>query len=51
MKRLILILIVAVFITGIFASCNQSICPAYSSTDDTEQTEYLFFFHNFTFIF
>jgi PBP1b-binding outer membrane lipoprotein LpoB len=39
MKRLMLILLVAVFIAGMLVSCNQNICPAYSSTDDTEQTE------------
>ncbi|MBP1669502.1 MAG: hypothetical protein H6Q21_1868 [Bacteroidetes bacterium] len=39
MKRLLLILMVAVFIAGMLISCNQNICPAYSSTDDTEQTE------------
>jgi hypothetical protein len=39
MKRLMLILLVAVFIAGMLVSCNQNICPAYSSTNDTEQTE------------
>ena len=39
MKRLLLILMVAVFIAGMLISCNQNICPDYSSTDDTEQTE------------
>jgi len=39
MKRLLLILMVAVFIAGMLISCNQNICPAYSSTDEPEQTE------------
>ena len=39
MKRLILILVVLVFVVGMLISCNQNICPAYSSTDDTEQVE------------
>jgi hypothetical protein len=30
---------VAVFIAGMLVSCNQNTCPAYSSTDNTEQTE------------
>lgn len=39
MKRLILILMVVVFVAGLLVSCNQNICPAYSSNDDTEQVD------------
>ena len=39
MKRFILLIMVVVFIVGMLISCSQSICPAYSSNDDTEQAE------------
>ncbi len=39
MKKTILVLMLVAFIAGMLISCSQNICPAYSSTDDTEQVE------------
>jgi hypothetical protein len=39
MKKFVLIIMVVVFIVGMLISCSQSICPAYSSNNDTEQVE------------
>jgi hypothetical protein len=29
MKKVVLVVIAAVFIIGVLVSCNQSVCPAY----------------------
>jgi len=39
MKRMVLLLIAVVFVIGILASCNKSICPAYVMDNKIEQTE------------
>lgn len=39
MKKAILVLIAVVFVIGMLASCNKSVCPAYVIDDNTEQTE------------
>ncbi len=39
MKKVILILMVVMFVAGMLVSCNNHVCPAYSSNDNTEQTE------------
>ncbi len=38
MKKLIVIAVVALFIAGLFSSCNNEACPAYGSVD-TQQVD------------
>jgi hypothetical protein len=39
MKKVVLVLIMVVFVIGLFISCNKNVCPAYVMEDKTEQTE------------
>jgi hypothetical protein len=39
MKKVILVLIAVVFVIGMLASCNKSICPAYVMENETNQVE------------
>jgi len=39
MKKVVLVLITVIFVIGMLASCNKSVCPAYVLDDKTEQVE------------
>jgi hypothetical protein len=39
MKKVVIVFLAVVFIIGLLASCNKSVCPAYVKDDTTEQAE------------
>jgi hypothetical protein len=39
MKKVVLVLITAVFVIAMLASCNKNVCPAYVMDNKTEQVE------------
>jgi hypothetical protein len=39
MKKAVFVILAVVFVIGILASCNKSVCPAYVKDTKTEQTE------------
>lgn len=39
MKRVIIILVAVVVLSGILSSCNNHTCPAYAHNSETDQVE------------
>jgi hypothetical protein len=39
MKKVVLVILTVVFVIGMLASCNKSVCPAYVKDTKTEQAE------------
>jgi hypothetical protein len=39
MKKVVMVLIAAIFVIGMLVSCNKSVCPAYVKDNTTKQVE------------
>lgn len=39
MKKVVLVVIMALFVIAMLTSCNKNVCPAYVMDDKTDQVE------------